>query len=686
MQFTSLRLKNWRNHKDTTIELEAGINGIIGPNGRGKSNIIEAFRFLLTNDLFQGTKTSAITIGEASGYAIGEFILDGKEGRIERHLDVTKAVLTYDDKTYNKSSEIKEVWEDLLQLNPDIIKNVVIAQQGQIPSLFSGDPSVREKTFQKIFLVPPTEKLRTVIWNNYIKTAPPITGESNVAELVSEKEELESQLKELIKKYEAVDVLPQKEAKACTDRLRLLQEVKRDAGKRVELEEQISGYKVKQTELSKKIDELAKQQDSLDIQAFHNQKATLEAARDNKDQREKLESQLAALEFDEDTFNEQTQILIVNDAVIENLNKDVSVLRAELAAANRELRKYDKFDGVKDCPTCGQPVKDFATILNEIVERVGNFSHQLATKEEELKQVVELRNATNNYLKEAQKTRNDIERIAFALKTLPQIPFSQKEYEIITRAIDFYTKCENDLQLLKAEAAALENQETKATTELELLRVYEGRDLETEEKELTELLSQHEQNTEERRKLQEDIAIHNDRIARNETEIVKAEEAIKKNERIKNYVDTLQSVYDVLHSTKFPRTLILSYADTVADKLNEYLRHFDIPYTATIGEGFKIECINKEGQTLPTVSGGQEVLVGLSLRFGLHDLFSQSFPIMVIDEGSTHLDEYNRKMYFNILNKIREENKQKKQIIIIDHDTALTDVVDNVIDITEINK
>ncbi|NJM09632.1 MAG: AAA family ATPase [Bdellovibrionaceae bacterium] len=53
MNFSSLRLKNFRNYKDLKLEFPPGVVVFCGPNGQGKTNLMEAFHFLLRGESFR---------------------------------------------------------------------------------------------------------------------------------------------------------------------------------------------------------------------------------------------------------------------------------------------------------------------------------------------------------------------------------------------------------------------------------------------------------------------------------------------------------------------------------------------------------------------------------------------------------------------------------------------------------
>jgi len=77
------------------------------------------------------------------------------------------------------------------------------------------------------------------------------------------------------------------------------------------------------------------------------------------------------------------------------------------------------------------------------------------------------------------------------------------------------------------------------------------------------------------------------------------------------------------------------------------------------------------------VSGGQAMVIGLSLRLALHDMFAQSLSLFCCDEPTQGLDTDNQALLFELVKNLKQSGI--KQIIIIDHNTGLSRVVDNYI-------
>jgi DNA repair exonuclease SbcCD ATPase subunit len=270
------------------------------------------------------------------------------------------------------------------------------------------------------------------------------------------------------------------------------------------------------------------------------------------------------------------------------------------------------------------------------------------------------------------------EGIQDSLSQLKDVTFDETTLQQTTAVLERYSELKaeeanNNIKLAQWEAK-LDN----LNRELKDVQVYDGIDCYGELQDLSNQLEENTNNVREYQQLSIDYRVKQAEIKALETRIKNTQDNQAKNKKRNAYVAVLQKAYDVLHTSQFPRKLIMSYADIVTEHLQENLELFDIPYSARVADNFKIELLDDQGRVLPHVSGGQEIMVGISLHISLHDLFSEAFPLMIIDEGTTHLDSPNRKAYFDMIKGLKAKSKLK-QILIIDHDPQLSEVVDNVI-------
>ena len=88
MRLVSLRLQNFRQHADSRIEFDDGLTGIIGPNGSGKTTILEGIAWALYgNAAARGTRDSIRFSRAAPRSSVRvelEFDLAGHRYRIAR--------------------------------------------------------------------------------------------------------------------------------------------------------------------------------------------------------------------------------------------------------------------------------------------------------------------------------------------------------------------------------------------------------------------------------------------------------------------------------------------------------------------------------------------------------------------------------------------------------------------------
>jgi DNA replication and repair protein RecF len=60
MHFDSIRIRNFRNYEDISLGIPQGVVVFHGPNGQGKTNLMEAFHFLLRGESFRPCTTSSL--------------------------------------------------------------------------------------------------------------------------------------------------------------------------------------------------------------------------------------------------------------------------------------------------------------------------------------------------------------------------------------------------------------------------------------------------------------------------------------------------------------------------------------------------------------------------------------------------------------------------------------------------
>ncbi len=687
MQLLDLTLHNYKVHRRKKITFNPGVVGIVGDNGSGKSSIISAICFLFTGEYDTPRKNMCITQGETEGWVKGTFRHNGKEGAIERHLSDPKVVLTYDGVTYNKFSEVTQLWNDLLQIDSAIFNNVIVAKQGEIQNLFSDETSVREKIFQKIFMVPPTEKIRSIIWENYIKLAPPEKSEEDILQLQTLQASVAHERNEILK---AIDVkleelCDETAIKGIYDKVVFLESCKVDLLKKPEIEASIVEFSSELEANKAKIREVS---DYLAAQpSLSNLRQEREKQLANKplyERRESLIKEIDKLEHSiyPDTVEEKTAQVTEIDAQKAKQLCVVSEFDYQLKQVVKDKAHLLSLRGHAICPTCYQEIPN----SEEQIQR-------LMAQENELKAKVMQANADHSALsKQSQalwssltrlnQIRQRIDYLAEEQQKLIGINFDQLNFEELEKLI-------GSLSHLTEANEWYKNRQKEITSELRVLQerlngldIYKGdTDLDNEleiyraavaaceatKVEIADLQLQ-------AGKLEHELLLLNRRID------LSGENHAYNHER-HDYISRLEKVHDLFTVSKFPRKLIASYMEIVQTSLKAYLSYFNLPYRVKVVDGFKIRLFaDGQEEPLPTVSGGQEMMVGICLRLALHKMFAQAFPIWIIDEGSTHLSESKKQNYFDLIDTLRKQ-KIINQIIVIDHDERLSTVVDQTIEL-----
>lgn len=682
MILNELTLRRFRIHENLTIKLLPGVTGIVGRNGTGKSSIIEAIGFLFTGEA-DDPKEQVITAGQSgTAYVRGRFTLNGREGTIERALDTSRVMLEYDGQKLVKAGEVRELWAKLLQVDAHIFQHVIMAKQKKIPELFSGETLVREKAFQRIFMVPNTERLRNLIWDGYIKQCPPPLPEDDLHTIDQHLARLRHELAPKAEKLAIISasVLTDQQMMAVITYTDHYNRCIQDAEKRPRLEKQLAaakadlaGFVEKQASMTKALTELPTD--------LEEQYAGLLVQKEQHRAYTQAKAHLISAQLELGQLNIDSTVV---QAEIAQSEESCDMLRSQVLSTELELIKIrQELDGLKglngsvNCPTCHQPLQDIEVHLAEAQRKLVTLTEHHAKFKEQW-------TAQSQILQSRKMVFGQWQRLNASVLALQEqtdssfIEYDEAKFSAVQVLRQHVQSTRDTIRQL--EMAQMQGEATIRVLEEQMKHLveYSGSSSPSEELGLmNEVLQRHRMRMQEISALEKEIAQIQVEISlleqRRAVSVANHERNLSRTE----YNNKLRIAYDVLHTSQFPRKLIQTYGAAVEEELQQQLQRFDLPYRANINDDFRI-VVTRDGHVVPRLSGGQEMVVGLCLRLALHSMFSQAFPMLIIDEGTTHLDEENKKLYFQCIEDLKRD-KVIQQLIIIDHSSLLVDAVDHVI-------
>ena len=88
MHLQHIWLNDFRSYPSIEVELPAGLTALLGRNGQGKSNFLEAVGYLATLESFRGAPADALVrSGSSTAVVRGQVVVDGREQLIEAEIN-----------------------------------------------------------------------------------------------------------------------------------------------------------------------------------------------------------------------------------------------------------------------------------------------------------------------------------------------------------------------------------------------------------------------------------------------------------------------------------------------------------------------------------------------------------------------------------------------------------------------
>ena len=170
MKVQKLHLQGFKSFKDrTSIDFDEKITGIIGPNGCGKSNIVDALFWVMGEQSakhLRGSQMQDVIFSGSSQYGSASFaevslslkntehraIILGTKSFIPEEIEVSRKLYKNGESEYrinNSLCRLKDIQELFLGTGAGA-KSYSIIAQGEIEKLISSKPHERKEMFEEV--------------------------------------------------------------------------------------------------------------------------------------------------------------------------------------------------------------------------------------------------------------------------------------------------------------------------------------------------------------------------------------------------------------------------------------------------------------------------------------------------------------------------------------------------------
>jgi len=701
MQLRQLRLKNYCNHRSLEVDFKNGLTAILGRNGSGKSNILDAVRLALTGTSKNfGSKADNIhCLAEKKDKASVEleFSHAGVMATVVRSLRPSApATLSFvgGEKLVGEK-EVNQAISAILGADETTINNVVIVAQKDLFGFIDQLPAQRAKHFQGLFDTSIAEKIHDKL-NDHIRAYQFVDWQPNIDATVAESARYTARIAELETAYPSVLYTADPYVAKLAEATAKLQAVRTLAGLYAGL--------VAQTELSASltasITELTATRAGLRAQYVEAAAKLTELTAQKQEAVTQIEMAKQAAKL-KDTYDKYTRSHADSAWFVEKQSKVLAdypadTLEKQAAAAQNASALRQRLTSMKQqlasgvCPTCGKSSDMTAEQIAALKLDLQNLSAELAAAAVVEGEAIAASNRKIELTHSVEKMRAQAEQLAGLLAGMPQtydipdtsaaaqaIVVFQAQTACVQNLVNAGTNCATALAGLagrvteiEAQAVAINEAIAKAGVVVE-----SEASLVLELQHFSGLSSQwHATRTE---WVMSQQARENANKSRAQLEAKAATADLDK-----TWVATLTEAKNVFHRDAAPRYVAFHNLNLLAREMNKLLELFDTEYRVTADENlsFVAHFFDGRAQLVERLSGGQAAIVALVFRLAVNTLFADSVGAIFLDEPTAWQDEHHIRGFGPVLAKLRDySGRIGLQCVIVTHERELAPLFDHVI-------
>ena len=712
------KLRGWCQHRDTiSYDFAEGTTGIVGSNGRGKSNFINAVFTALTGRTESGTLEENINYRcdaavievefESNGVAAvvrREFKAPYKDGR--RQNMKSAAVLTYGDEKVSGSAKVTAAIEDLTGMTPQIAADHVFISQDRLVALLFQTKAERMKSFMTLLPeLSQTEPLRTALAAEAgrfpdVEVVGTAAAKADLATVGTEIGVAEEQLEAANTDIAAID------SSAAQDVVSRYQQMQRSI-------EKLSARRKQLVAATQQRDDAQQLSALLDTKLT----ALQERVNDGCDDYKASCDALSRLDLVQQLWAEkqsaeaelQQQLAAVQQAKPPDDGgkpwlkiPELETQYNDAAAQYRDAKKMTDLcsgcePGPVECPTCGN---SFSSRDELIAEYQPLLESSAAVVESTARQIQQLRKAETDfnvaaasYKSWAQHAQQTLQRLQARLIELGSV--EAIDPDVIARhrqTVQAYTALQQQLRdaeqqsQQQAQQAAVAQQSVTALQD-EIADITLDNISSSDYDAAAAALQRHSELLQAAAAAAATLSAKTAEAERLKTQIAAAEKQAAQAEGVRNYRRLLDKARDILHRDNLPRRVLQTRITSLNDLTNKYLELFGNPFAITIGPDMDITFVMPDGYKSTSagrLSGGQKCVLSVAFRFAINDMFARDMGLLVLDEPTAWMDDDNIDYVGEVVRRAQVISASSgMQTVIITHAKALIPSFEGVIDLNE---
>jgi DNA repair exonuclease SbcCD ATPase subunit len=720
-----LELTNWCQHKTLTIDWSETTTGIVGPNGRGKTNLIGALYTALTGRVISGNLEDNINFNSNTAEISLDFITDSGSGTVTRTFKVgdpsqsSKTLVKSgaklrlnSDKAITGVTAVNARLVELIGLTPGVLETHIFVAQDKLTSLLFNPPAERMKAF--LTLIPEVSRLSAVRLElqNVLNATPAIS-----AVTPEEQAQLQMEIASLVK--DIAELEARQAARSAEVAATNSEELKRKLflyEKAQQASSAMAQVLASIQELTVKIDADTIQQASQDS-AYHTLEAesakATELANKAKIIKVTLDKQKNLWAIHQQVQAELTAELTRSNALVAPVKPEgeaeINIARAtsshlveEIGALRKTIAVLEKGD---TCPTCGTKFINPADQLAKERDRMTALLTQLAEVSNAVKTYD---SALQTYMLNLQEyeiacadVRKNLERLARTppeILNMPALDTSALAYmeQQIKESDTTARMAERLVQQVKdaATAAAETSKRLHSMEEQKLALSARCDELQAEIDAAPDAntVTQIKQTLEHIARVQTELSDIKAAIAaKTATSCVKQEmfdnntARIAESKRVERYRNIIDQVRETLHRDNLPKAIMQQYITQLETLCNQFLQVFGTPFVVTIDEDMNMSCTMPNGYVTVAerLSGGQSCVLAVAVRFAINELFGQNMGMLILDEPTQWMDADNIEYMKTLMETVKSVSINTGiQTLIITHHKELMPALDKVVDLT----